>query len=154
LEVQYYLLLVTHYVDTLLHHARLLSHTLSIYQYNNQNCKLAKFDRKLSRYNLALLRDCLPIKVRAMHICLPNLKPPFLFVIPVVKFMAGKHIRRRMALHTGCDHLIIMGLIRYGLSRSIIPLEVGGDYHWQASHTEWLGNRLLAERRREEALER
>jgi hypothetical protein len=129
-----------------------LTQTLSIYQYDNQNCKIAKFDRKLSRYNLALLRDCLPIKVRAVHICLPQLKPPFLFVIPVVKFMAGKHLRRRMILHSGSEHLVLMGLIKYGLGRTIVPFEVGGDYRWEVWHAEWVANRLLVERRREEAL--
>ena len=68
--------------------------------------------------------------------------------------MAGKHIRRRMVLHGGSEDLIVMNLINYGLSRSIIPLEVGGDYHWEACHAEWLATRLLVERRREEALER
>jgi hypothetical protein len=47
-----------------------------------------------------------------------------------------------------------MGLIKHGLSRSIIPCEIGGDYRWQGFHAEWLGNRLLVERWREEALER
>jgi hypothetical protein len=59
-----------------------------------------------------------------------------------------------MALHSGSDHSIIMGLIKYGLNRGIIPFEIGGDYHWQAFHAEWLNNRLLIERQREEALER
>jgi hypothetical protein len=81
-------------------------------------------------------------------------KPPFPFIIPVVKFMAGKRLRRRMVLHTGCEHSIVMGLIKYGLSRSIIPFEVGGDYRWEVFHAEWLADRLLVERRREEALER
>jgi hypothetical protein len=59
-----------------------------------------------------------------------------------------------MVLHGGSEHSIIMGLIKYGLGRSIIPLEVGGEYRWEANYAEWLGNRLLVERRREEAIER
>ncbi len=151
MEVKY--LLVAFYADALLHHAR-LTLSLNLYTYNDQNFKPAKFDRKLSRNALALLRDCLPIKVRAIHICLPQLKPPFHFIIPAVKFMAGKHMRRRMVLHSGSEHSIIVGLIKHGLSRSIIPFEVGGDLRWQGFHAEWLANRLLVERRREEALER
>jgi hypothetical protein len=91
-----------------------------------------------------------------MHVCSPQLKskPPFPFIIPIFKFMAGKHIRRRMVIHSGCEALIALDLIKYGLSRSIIPFEVGVDYHWEASHAEWLANRLLVERQREEALER
>jgi hypothetical protein len=102
------------------------------------------------------MRDCLPIKIRAMHISLPQakIKPVFPFIIPVVKYLAGKYIRRRMVLHSGSEDLIVMSLIKYGLSRSIIPFEVGGDYRWQEFHAEWLANRLLVERRREEALER
>jgi hypothetical protein len=144
-----------HYFDTLLREASLsLTHSNPIYC-NDQSGKPAKFDRRLSRYSLALFRDCLPIKLRAIHICLPQMKnPPFLFTIPIIKFMAGKRLRRRMVLHSGCEHFVVMGLIKYGLSRSIIPMEVGGDYYWQPCHAEWLANRLFVERRREETLER
>jgi hypothetical protein len=128
--------------------------SLALFTCNDQNTKLAKFDRKLSRYCMALLRDCLPIKVRAIHICLPQMKPPFQFVIPVVKFLAGKRLRRRMVIHSGCDHLIAISLLKYGLNPNIIPLEVGGEYHWEVSHAAWIANRLLVEGRREEALER
>jgi hypothetical protein len=132
-----------------------LSHTLFVFTCNDQNGKSAKFDRRLSRYSLALFRDCLPIKLRAIHICLPQMKnPPFLFTIPVIKFIAGKRLRRRMVLHSGCENVVGMGLMKYGLSRNIMPLEVGGDCHWEACHAEWLADRLLVEGRREEALER
>jgi hypothetical protein len=130
--------------------------TRSLYMCDEQNSRPPKFNRKLSRYSMALFRDCLPIKLRAIHICGAHIRvpPPLQFILPVVKFIAGKHIRRRMLLHTGSDNTVIMGLTKYGLTRSIIPCEVGGDYHWQAFHAEWLANRLLVERRREEALER
>jgi hypothetical protein len=92
-----------------------------------------------------------------MHVCLPQLKSqrPSSFQIPVFKFIAGKHIRRRTVLHSGGEGSVIMSLVKYyGLGRNIIPFEVGGDYRWEANHAEWLANRLLVERRREEALER
>jgi hypothetical protein len=88
-----------------------------------------------------------------MHICVPKMKLPFQLKILVIKFLAGRRLRRRMVVHSGCEYLTIMGLIKYGLSRSIEPFEVGDDYHWEANHAEWLADRLLVERRREEALE-
>lgn len=36
-----------------------------------------------------------------------------------------------MVLRTGYEHSIVMGLSKYGLSRSIVPFEVGGDYRWE-----------------------
>jgi hypothetical protein len=45
-----------------------------------------------------------------------------------------------------------MGLIKYDLGRNIIPLEVGGDYHWEVWQAEWVANRLYLLRGREEAL--
>jgi hypothetical protein len=83
-----------------------------------------------------------------MHVCLPQLKrkPNFPFNLLVIKFLAGKHIRRRMVLHSGSEDLIVMDLIEYGLGRNIIPFEVGGDYRWEVNHAEWLANRLLIER--------
>jgi hypothetical protein len=59
-----------------------------------------------------------------------------------------------MVVHGGSEDLIVMDLVNYGLSRSTIPFEVGGDYRWEANHAEWLADRLLVERRREEALGR
>jgi hypothetical protein len=102
---------------------------------------------------MALLRDCLPIKVKAIHVCLPLLKPPFQFVIPIVKFLAGKRLRRRMVLHSGSEHEILSGLDTYGIGRSIIPFEIGGDYHLEAAHAEWVVDRLQVERQREEEIE-
>jgi hypothetical protein len=57
-------------------------------------------------------------------------------------------------LHAGSEHSIVIGLTKYGLSRNIFPFEVGGDCYWEARHSEWVANRLLVERRREEELER
>jgi hypothetical protein len=59
-----------------------------------------------------------------------------------------------MVLHTGGADSVMMGLIKYGLGRDIIPFEVGGEYRWEANQAAWLANRLLVERRRGEALER
>jgi hypothetical protein len=131
-----------------------LSHTLYTFAYNYQNIAHGKFDRKLCRIFLALIRDGLPIKLRALHICAPQVKPPFDFMLPIIKFLAGKSLRRRMVVHSKCEYIVVMGLVKYGFSLSIIPFEVGGDYHWETCHAEWLADRFLVERRREEALER
>jgi hypothetical protein len=87
-----------------------------------------------------------------MHVCIPLLKPPFQFVLPVVKFLAGKRLRRRMILHSGSEHEIVRGLSKYGIGRNIIPFELGGDYYLAAGYAEWINDRLQVERRREEEI--
>jgi hypothetical protein len=59
-----------------------------------------------------------------------------------------------MIVHSRCEHMVVMGLMKYGFSRNTIPFEIGGDYRWELFHSEWLADRLLVERRREGALER
>ena len=56
-------------------------------------------------------------------------------------FLAGKYVRRRMVLHGGSEDLIVMNLTNSGLSRSIIPCEVGGDYRLRADERKHLKDR-------------
>jgi hypothetical protein len=107
------------------------------------------FDRKLTREGIALLRECLPIRLRAMHICLPFRRPPFTFVLPVIKFICGKSIRQRMVIHHGSDLEVLLGLENHGIIRANIPAALGGEYNLQAELTEWLADRLELEGRRE-----
>jgi hypothetical protein len=114
-----------------------------------QSAKIAGFDRKLARDIIALLRDCLPIRIRVIHVCAPLRHPPFNFVLPVVKFILGLSLRQRLVVHHGCDLEILLGLESYGIVRANIPPALGGDYHLQAELTEWLVDRLELEGQRE-----
>jgi hypothetical protein len=114
-----------------------------------QSSMMKSFDRKLACEGLALLRDCLPIRLRLVHLCMPFRRPPFNFVLPVAKFICGKSIRQRMVIHHGSDLEVLLGLENHGIIRANIPAALGGDYNLQAQLTEWLADRLELEDRRE-----
>jgi hypothetical protein len=114
-----------------------------------QSSNFVRFDRKLAREGTALLRECLPIRLRVIHLCVPLRHPPFNFVLPVVKFILGKSLRRRLVVHHGSDLEILLSLESHGIIRAIIPTALGGDYHLHAELTEWLVDRLELEGQRE-----
>jgi hypothetical protein len=115
-----------------------------------QSAKIAGFDRKFARDSIALLRECLPIRLRVIHVCAPLRRPPFNFVLPVVNFILGKNLRRRLLVHHGCDLEILLGLESHGIIRANIPPALGGHYHLQSELTEWLVGRHELEGQREE----
>jgi hypothetical protein len=106
------------------------------------------FDRKLSREGLALIRDCLPIRIRVIHLCLPFLHPPFNFVLPVFKFICGKSIRQRILVHSGSNLEVLLGLENHGIINANIPSVLGGHFNLQAALAEWLVERLELDGRR------
>ena len=114
-----------------------------------QSVKIAGFDRKLALDAVALLRECLPIRLRVIHVCTPFRRPPFNFVLPVVKFIIGKNLRRRLFLHHGCDLEVLLGLESHGINRANIPPALGGHYPLQSELAEWLVGRLELEGQRE-----
>jgi hypothetical protein len=101
-----------------------------------QSSKIAGFDRNFAREAIALLRECLPIRVRVIHLCVLLRYPPFSFVLPVVKFILGFSLRRRLLVHHGSDLEILLGLESHGIVRANIPPALGGDYHLQAELTD------------------
>jgi hypothetical protein len=110
-----------------------------------QSAKIAGFDRKLARDAVALLQECLPIRLRVIHVCTPFRHPPFNFVLPVVKFILGKSLRRRLLVHHGCDLEVLLGLESHGIIRANIPPALGGHYRLQSELAEWLVGRLELE---------
>jgi hypothetical protein len=114
-----------------------------------QSSKNARFDRKLARESIALLRECLPIRLRVIHMCLPSRHPPFNFLLPVIKFLLGKSLRRRLVVHHGCDLEILLSLESHGIIRANVPSVLGGHYNLQAELSEWLVDHVELEGRRE-----
>lgn len=116
-----------------------------------QDSKIAKFDRKLAREGIALFRDCLPIQIKVIHLCLPLRYPPFNFVLPVLKFILGKRMRHRMVIHHGSDLQVILGYEEYGIGRDATPPALGGHWKMDTEFAAWLVERRSLETRREEA---
>jgi hypothetical protein len=90
---------------------------------------------------ISLLRDCLPIKLKAIHISLPFRHPPFHFVLPVLKFILGRSLRQRVVVHHGSDLEVLVGLDKFGISEANVPPVLGGLYKLQTELAAWLASR-------------
>jgi hypothetical protein len=101
--------------------------------------RLAQFDRKLMRMNGESIRQCIPIRLSAFHLCHP---PAFFSIVfPLVKLVFGDQLRRRILLHSGSTEHVLRSLADpYGLTRDVIPTDLGGDVALDVKS--WLDARL------------
>jgi len=71
------------------------------------------------------LKGALPVRLSGAHIC----QPPTFFrlLIPFVKMVMGERLRKRIRFHTGSNKDVQATLEPYGLTKEILPTELGGD---------------------------
>jgi len=71
------------------------------------------------------VKGALPIRLSGAHICQP---PAFIrLVLPLVKMAMGERLRKRILFHTGSCEDVQKTLEPYGLTKDILPTELGGD---------------------------
>lgn len=89
------------------------------------NASLKKLDKKLMKLNSDSLRNCIPLRVSAMHIC----HPPKIFsiIFPIIKFFMGEVIKKRMRVHSGSQEKVLQYLEEVGITKDIAPAQLGGD---------------------------
>jgi hypothetical protein len=85
------------------------------------------------------IKECLPIKVKAVHLCFP--KSFMELFLPVLKPILGKELRLRYNVHWGSPGDVLVTLKDYGISEEGIPRDLGGRYMEQ--------NEKFLEKRRE-----
>lgn len=103
---------------------------------------MAKFDRKLSRMAMKIMSPSeMPIRVRAIHVCLPMRAPPFGYLLPVIRHIAGKYLRRRMLVHSGSDADILDSLVKHGMKKTNIPTALAGTLNVDIEHRHWMTDR-------------
>jgi hypothetical protein len=65
----------------------------------------------------------------------------FAVVFPLFKIFLGERLRKRLKLHAGTKEHVLQALAEpYGLTRDVIPAELGGDVALDARS--WLDARL------------
>ena len=86
---------------------------------------LKQLDKKLMKLNTDSLRNCIPVRVSALHIC----HPPRIFsvIFPVLKFFMGEVIKKRIRVHSGSEEKVLKYLEEVGLTKDRVPSQLGGD---------------------------
>lgn len=106
---------------------------------------LFDYDRDLEQAWLQFEREYLPFKFRALH-AIGVHKPLNQLIKPVGFALMDKEIRTRMVLTTLVDDTALEHLEKYGLTRDVVPVEMGGECH--VNHEEWLAKRRELENRK------
>jgi hypothetical protein len=102
------------------------------------------FNRKRARLLLELLRDCLPLRIRAVHICFPAIKSVGKLFLPAILWLMGRSMRRRTLIHAGCVDELLLDLQEFGMTKKGIPEDFGGAYGAQG-FKEWVEERRALE---------
>jgi CRAL/TRIO domain len=95
-------------------------------------------DRKLDYMATMLLRKSLPMRMVAFHKVITSKLTQF--VIPFLLYLLGPEYRRRTKIHTDLYN-IFNELQKYGIEKSTIPKEFGGDSAFE--YSTWLYERRL-----------
>jgi len=96
------------------------------------------FDSSVGKHMVSCLKGALPIRLSAVHILHP---PSFAtYIFPVIKLFMPERMRQRIRFHSGSDDEVLQELENtFGLTRAMLPKEVGGDV--SLDHDEWLKSR-------------
>jgi hypothetical protein len=98
-----------------------------------------------------MFRFCVPIKLRAVHLCFPSHKCVAMLFFPAVLWMMGPEIRKKICLHVGGGPKeFLMDLSVYGMTADGVPSEVGGSFDL-TRYEERLDQRLRLETSRQRA---
>jgi CRAL/TRIO domain len=90
-----------------------------------RNAKFSQSDRHLDNMIIDSLKGYLPVRLSAIHICHP---PSFLRIIfPIIKMFLGERLRKRVRVHGGSIPYVLNLLADFGLSKEMLPVEIGGD---------------------------
>jgi len=76
------------------------------------------FDRAAEKLKFHSINECLPMKLKSVHIIRPS---TFGYLImPIIKFIIGRILRLRFVVHTGTEKEILESFSSYGISEDII----------------------------------
>jgi hypothetical protein len=111
---------------------------------NTSDSRQDNFNRKKAKLLVEVVRDCLPVRTRAVHICFPARKSVGKLFLPTKLWLFGKEMRRRTLTHSGCADELIIDLQEFGMTKEGIPVDFGGAYGAQ-DFEQWLKERRALE---------
>jgi CRAL/TRIO domain len=83
------------------------------------------------------IKGAMPVRLAGIHMC----QPPLFFrvVYPFAQLVLGERLRKRLMLHPGSQKDMLKTLAPYGLTKEVLPTELGGDI--VLDHDKWLEQR-------------
>lgn len=107
--------------------------------YNRGAMHLDQFDRQRTKRNIRSIQGCLPVRVKAIHLC----QPPTWFAVlawPLIRLFLGERLRQRVSLHQGTTARVLDALHQNaGLSPDLLPQDIGGQCLWDP--VQWFESR-------------
>ena len=97
-------------------------------------------DRIGAKMCFVIIRECVPLKLKAYHATYGSKQTPVKIVEPHIRQMQGKEIRLHLVHHYGTDEDNLKSMARYGLLKEHLPACVGGDVDLK-KHLAWLQGR-------------
>jgi hypothetical protein len=102
------------------------------------------FDRLLTKTQMMLLSECFPAELKAFHVFAGSSGVWAVdLIMPVIKQLAGKHIRLRMVCHSGRESLSAF-CKTYNFHSSDMSVIIGGEFTY-ARFMSWLEQESLNE---------
>jgi CRAL/TRIO domain len=100
--------------------------------------RFSQCDKALIELIIKSIKECLPVRLSAYHLCHP---PTFVkFFIPIVFMFLAKRMRKRLLVHSGSVAHVLAELDSiYGFGAEHLPIELGGQYKLDIH--EWIENR-------------
>lgn len=108
----------------------------------DKHTSVTDFDLKVYERMTYLERHCLPVKAVATHLCcLPILVRKIMK--PVIFALMDRRTRSRTLMHDVPESGYVDLLSEYGISRDMLPREMGGTI--ELDQSEWIANRRALE---------
>ena len=95
------------------------------------------FSRKHIKRLWFSVRECFPVKLRAIHACHPSSMTDHM--LPVIRQVMGRDLRRRWQGHTGTKEDVLSKLEGFGLKSANLPRSIGGI--WNHTIFQWIETR-------------
>lgn len=86
-------------------------------------------------------KTCLPVRFAAVHSCCPT--ATMTVMRPIILALTDKRARARTIVHNVPESKILDALISYGISKEMVPTELGGSI--VLNQREWMENRRAVE---------
>jgi hypothetical protein len=107
------------------------------------------FDRIIAKKALGIMRDAMPVEMKAYHMCIGSGQSVSHLGLPVIKHIAGKDLRLHMVTHAGSDKDLLAEIEVYGLHRPNVSSVIGGTFT-HSLYTTWLQQRAEFEQKRQQ----